>query len=191
MQAIFFYLGKFLKKLADNHCFLITKGSISYMEYEFDTTFYRGCGLTWNCTEERYRLPRQSQSNEVTYHNVHWHPFGPLRVVIIITTINVSVIHLINCVIILSTLPKKVKTLYLHFRFHANYSPLPWKIPEEIISKLSMLFHGLTQYLPYQTHVHTSFCHSGGLTKNLTFTGSIYYVLYLQILRFYLIQQHQ
>ena len=38
------------------------------------------------------------------------------------------------------TLPHQVKTQYLHFRFHANYFILPWKIPEEI-SRRSMLFH--------------------------------------------------
>ncbi len=40
-----------------------------------------------------------------------------------------------------------------------------------------------------QTYVHTSFYHSSELTRNLTFNGSIYYVLYLQKLRFYLVRQ--
>ena len=38
----------------------------------------------------------------------------------------------------------------------------------------------------YQTYVHTTFCHVRGLTWNWTSNGSIYYILYLQILRFYL-----
>ena len=33
MQATFFYLGKFLKKLADDQCSSITKGSIYYMKH--------------------------------------------------------------------------------------------------------------------------------------------------------------
>ncbi len=35
-------------------------------------------------------------------------------------------------------LPHKVRTQYLHFRFHANYFLWPWKIPDEI-SRRSML----------------------------------------------------
>ncbi len=38
-------------------------------------------------------------------------------------------------------------------------------------------------------YVHTTFYHSSWLTRNLMFNGSIYYVLYLQILRFYLGRQ--
>ncbi len=37
-------------------------------------------------------------------------------------------------------LPPQVKMQYLHFRSHANYFLLPWKIPEEI-SRRSMFFH--------------------------------------------------
>ncbi len=36
-------------------------------------------------------------------------------------------------------LPHKVKTHYLHFRFHANCFLLPWQIPEEISRRLSDL----------------------------------------------------
>ncbi len=72
----------------------------------------------------------------------------------------------------------QVKMQYLHFRFHANYFLLPWNIPEEI-SRQSMLFHNLRQYLPYRTYAHTSFYHSSGLTRNWKFNGSIYSVLYL------------
>ncbi len=38
-------------------------------------------------------------------------------------------------------------------------------------------------------YVNTTFLHGSGLTRNLTFNGSIYSVLYLQILRFYLVWQ--
>ncbi len=36
---------------------------------------------------------------------------------------------------------------------------------------------------------HTTFYHNSGLTRNMTFNGSICYVLYLQILRFYFVGQ--
>ena len=39
-----------------------------------------------------------------------------------------------------SSLPLQVKTQYLHFRFHANWFLLPWKISEKI-SRRSMLFN--------------------------------------------------
>ncbi len=38
------------------------------------------------------------------------------------------------------TLPHQVRTLYLHFRFHAKYFLLPWEISEEI-SRRSMLLY--------------------------------------------------
>ncbi len=38
--------------------------------------------------------------------------------------------------------------------------------------------------------IHTTFYHSSGLTRTLMFNGSIYCVLYLQILRFYLVRQY-
>ena len=41
-----------------------------------------------------------------------------------------------------------------------------------------------------QINLHTTFYHSSGLTRNLMFNGSIYYVLYLQILCFYLGRQN-
>ncbi len=52
-----------------------------------------------------------------------------------------------------------------------------------------MLFHNLRQYLLYQRCVHTSFYHSSGWTRKLMFNGSIYYILYLQILPFYFMGQ--
>ncbi len=39
-----------------------------------------------------------------------------------------------------AALPHKVKTQYLHFRSHAEYFLLSWKIPE-VISRRSILFH--------------------------------------------------
>ena len=33
------------------------------------------------------------------------------------------------------------KTQYVHLRFHRKYFLLPWNIPEEIISRQSMLFN--------------------------------------------------
>ncbi len=45
-----------------------------------------------------------------------------------------------NCSLLTPLVPHYVKAQYLHFKFHANYFLLPWKIPEEI-SRWSMLFH--------------------------------------------------
>ncbi len=44
------------------------------------------------------------------------------------------------CLWCIITLPYKVKTQYLHFRSHAKYFLLSWKIPE-VISRRSILFH--------------------------------------------------
>ncbi len=74
----------------------------------------------------------------------------------------------------------------MHFRLHANYFLLPLKIPEEIIRQ-SMLFDNKRQYLACQTNVDTTFYHGSRLTWNCMFNGSIYYVLYLHILHFYLV----
>ena len=41
----------------------------------------------------------------------------------------------------------------------------------------------------YQTYVRTTFYNSSGLTRYWMFNGTIYYVWYLQILRFYLVWQ--
>ena len=46
---------------------------------------------------------------------------------------------------------------------------------------------GSINHIKHNVHVHTTFCHNGGLTRNFMFNGSIYYVLYLQMLRFYLV----
>ena len=64
-----------------------------------------------------------------------------------------------------SILPHKVKMQYLHFRSHAKYILLSWKIPE-VISRRSILFHNWRKYLLYQTYVHTTFKHESGLTRN-------------------------
>ena len=39
-------------------------------------------------------------------------------------------------------------------------------------------------------NAHTTFSHSSGLTRNLTFSGIIYHALYLQMLRFYLVRAY-
>ncbi len=48
IQSTSFYLGKFLKKLADDQCSSIPKGSIYNIKYNVHTTFYHKSGLTWN-----------------------------------------------------------------------------------------------------------------------------------------------
>ncbi len=70
-----------------------------------------------------------------------------------------------------ASLPHKGK--YVHFRSHAEYSLLPWKIPEEI-SRWSMLFHNYTQHLLSNIlYVHTTLKHGSELTRNLMFNESI------------------
>ncbi len=50
-QTTFFYLGKFLKKLADNQCSSITKGSIYHIKHDYvHKTFYPIRRLTRNLT---------------------------------------------------------------------------------------------------------------------------------------------
>ena len=48
IQTTFFYLGRFLKKLADDQCFSMTKGSIYHYQTYVHTTFYHGNGLVEN-----------------------------------------------------------------------------------------------------------------------------------------------
>ena len=48
----------------------------------------------------------------------------------------------------------KVKSQYVHFRLHANYFLLPWKIHNEVIRQ-PKLFNNLRQYLP--SNIHTTF----------------------------------
>ena len=62
----------------------------------------------------------------------------------------------------------KVKTQYLHFRFHAKYFLLPRKILEEI-SRQSILFQLKGSIYHIKHNVHTSFYHSSGLTRNLMY----------------------
>ena len=50
-----------------------------------------------------------------------------------------------------------------------------------------MLLDNKRQYLLYE--IYATFYHSNGLTRNKTLSRPIYYVLYLQILRFYLVGQ--
>ena len=55
-------------------------------------------------------------------------------------------------------LSHKVKMQYVYFRSHAEYFLLPWKIPLEI-SRRSMIFHNLREYLPHKIFIHTTFYH--------------------------------
>ncbi len=55
-----------------------------------------------------------------------------------------------------------------------------WKIPEEI-SRQSLLFNYLRQYLPY---IHRALYHGSGETRNWALNGSTYCVWYLNILPF-------
>ena len=60
-------------------------------------------------------------------------------------------------------------------------------------NKSSSITKGSIYHIKHNTcirsYVHTTFYHSSGLSRNLIFNGSIYYVLYLQILCFYLGRQ--
>ncbi len=47
MQTAFFYLGRFLKQIADDQCSSITKSNIYHMKHNVHTNFYHGSGLTW------------------------------------------------------------------------------------------------------------------------------------------------
>ncbi len=51
MQTIFFYLGRFLKKLADDQSSSITKGIVFYhIKHYVNVTIYHGSELTWKWT---------------------------------------------------------------------------------------------------------------------------------------------
>ena len=67
-------------------------------------------------------------------------------------------------------LPHYVKMQYLHLRFYANYFLLPWKIPEEISRQFSSITKGSIYHMK---HVHTTFYHSSGLTRNCLMEVSI------------------
>ena len=45
----YFVLPRFLKKLADDQCSSITKGSICHIKHNVDTTIFHVSGLTRNC----------------------------------------------------------------------------------------------------------------------------------------------
>ncbi len=49
-QTTFFYLERFLKKLADDQFSSITKGIIYHIKHYVHATCYHGNGLTWNLT---------------------------------------------------------------------------------------------------------------------------------------------
>ncbi len=48
IESIFFCLGRFVKKLADDQCSSIIIGSIFHSKHYVHATFYHGSGLTWN-----------------------------------------------------------------------------------------------------------------------------------------------
>ncbi len=70
-----------------------------------------------------------------------------------------------------------------------NYFLLPCKIHEEITVVDDQCSSITKESIYHIKHVHTTFYHSSGLTRNLMFNGSIYYVLFLQILCFNLLGQ--
>ena len=100
--------------------------------------------------------------------------FTPEYVLVILSYLNFvgASIRQIVCSVefatILTILPHKVKMQYVHFILHFNYFLLPWTIPQAI-SRRSMLFNILRQYLPYQTYVRTTFYHESGLIWNCMF----------------------
>ena len=57
MQTTFFYLGRFLKKIADDQSFSISKGSIYHIKH-VHTAFYYGKGLAqnWAFNGSTYRV---------------------------------------------------------------------------------------------------------------------------------------
>ena len=79
---------------------------------------------------------------------------------------------------LLCSAPQNKMQNNVHFRLHAIFFLLPWKVPAEI-SRWSMFFKYLREYLPYQTYVHTTFYLGSRWTWNWMFNGSIFYVWYL------------
>ena len=74
----------------------------------------------------------------------------------------------------------------MHFRLHANYFLLPWKIPEEISKRLMVLDSSVSKGSIY----HIKQCPCNLLTWNWMFNGCIYFVRYLHILPFYFVRQN-
>ena len=70
MQTTFFYLGRFLKKLADDQCSSITKGSIYYIKHMQK-------GFKRNCTDGTSSFDVEIKMNEnqnfiCTYNILAW-----------------------------------------------------------------------------------------------------------------------
>ena len=81
-------------------------------------------------------------------------------------------------------LPHQVNTQYLHFRFHVNYSLLPWKIPE--VTRRRSLYSSITKGSVYNiNHMIQPF--SMGVDRSeircLMEVSTMFYI-YLQILHF-------
>ena len=72
MQTTFFYLRKFLMKLADDQSSLTTKASLYHIKHYVHTTFYHESGLTWNWTYNgsisilRFSFVRHKRSTKFT-----------------------------------------------------------------------------------------------------------------------------
>ena len=71
------------------------------------------------------------------------------------------------------------------FQISCKLTSFTWKIPEEI-SRRSILFNNLRQYLPYQTYVHTTTVVNWPEIWCLMEAPTMLYI-YLQILHFYLV----
>ena len=84
-------------------------------------------------------------------------------------------------------LPNQLKTQYVYFRFHANYFFYLGRFLKKIEDdQYTSITKGGIYHINHNTFFCIAFYHSGWLTRNYMCKGSIYYVLYLQILRFYL-----
>ncbi len=100
-------------------------------------------------------------------------------------------------VVKLKILPQWVKTQYL-FIFFSDFIQTTFFYPERFLKKLAddkillKKYSSITKGSIYHIkhYVHTIFYHTSGLSRNWVFNGSIYYVLYLQILRSYLVAQN-
>ena len=84
------------------------------------------------------------------------------------------------------------------FFFQISYKDSLKDYPERFLKKLAddkillKKYSSITKGSIYHIkhYVHTIFYHTSGLSRNWVFNGSIYYVLYLQILRSYLVAQN-
>ncbi len=76
MQTTFFYLGGFLKKLADDHCFSITKGSIYHIKH---VSIQPWIDLKLHVLYlQILRFFMAWQMCDTCYQNTIWHSWAPL-----------------------------------------------------------------------------------------------------------------